>query len=123
MARYGEAFRRRVVARMLPPESAELGALSKEVGVSVQTLENKGAWCREHGVFLAELEQWRASATAALAEPEEARASPQQTRADKKRIKELERELQRKDKALAEAAALLVLSKKVEAIFNRAEAA
>jgi hypothetical protein len=31
--------------------------------------------------------------------------------------------LQRKDKALAEAAALLVLSKKVEAIFNRAEAA
>ncbi len=84
---------------------------------------DKSAWCREHGVFLAELEQWRASATAALAEPEEARASPQQTRADKKRIKELERELQRKDKALAEAAALLVLSKKVEAIFNRAEAA
>ena len=28
---------------------------------------DKGAWCREHGVFLAELEQWRASATAALA--------------------------------------------------------
>jgi hypothetical protein len=57
----------------------------------------------------------------ALAEPEDVRASPQATRADRKRIKELERELLRKDKALAEAAALLVLSKKVAAIFNKAE--
>ena len=43
-------------------------------------------------------------------------------RADKKRIKELERELLRKDRALAETAALLVLSKKVAAIFNKGEA-
>ena len=52
---------------------------------------------------------------------EEARASPQATQADKKRIKELERELLRKDRALAETAALLVLSKKVAAIFNKGE--
>jgi len=82
----------------------------------------KGAWCRQHGVFPAELDKWRTSATAALAEPEEARASPQATRQDKKRIKELERDLLRKDRALAETAALLVLSKKVAAIFNKAEA-
>jgi transposase len=55
----------------------------------------------------------------ALAEPAEERASPQQTKQDRRRIKELERELSRKDKALAEAAALLVLSKKVEAIFTK----
>jgi len=155
MARYGEAFRNRVVARLLPPESADIGAISREVGVSVQTLEkwrdveqtmpargrawsasarleavitvaalsetDKSAWCREHGIFPAELEAWRVSATAALTDPEEARASPQATRADKKRIKELERELLRKDKALAETAALLVLSKKVAAIFNKGE--
>ena len=36
-------------------------------------------------------------------------------------LKELERELLRKDRALAETAALLVLSKKVQAIFNKAE--
>jgi hypothetical protein len=70
---------------------------------------NRSIWCREHGVFPAELERWRASATAALAEPEEARASPQTTRQDRKRIKELERDLLRKDRALAETAALLVL--------------
>jgi hypothetical protein len=81
----------------------------------------KGAWCRQHGVFPAELDKWRTSATAALAEPEEARASPQATRQDKKRIKELERDLRRKDRALAETAALLVLSKKVAAIFNKGE--
>mgnify|MGYP003545423576 FL=1 len=155
MARYGEAFRNRAVARLLPPESAQVGVVSQEIGVSVQTLERwredaqsrpargrawtararleavittaamdeagKSAWCREHGVYPAALEQRRASATAALAEPEEARASPQATRQDKKRIKELERELLRKDRALAETAALLVLSKKVAAIFNKGE--
>ena len=155
MARYGEAFRNRVVARLLPPESANVGLVAKEIGVSVQTLERwreeaqsrpargrawtagarleavitaaamdeagKNAWCREHGVYPAELDKWRLSATTALAEPEEARASPQATRHDKKRIKELERELLRKDRALAETAALLVLSKKVAVIFNKGE--
>jgi transposase len=37
---------------------------------------------------------------------------------DAKRIKKLERELRRKEKALAEAAALLVLQKKVQAIWG-----
>ena len=155
MARYGQAFKDRAVARLLPPECASLEVVSREVGVGVGTLERwredaqsrpargrawtararleavittaamdeagKSAWCREHGVYPAELDQWCASATAALAEPEEARASPQATRQDKKRIKELERELLRKDRALAETAALLVLSKKVAAIFNKGE--
>ena len=155
MARYGQAFKDRVVARLLPPESAALDRVSREVGIGVGTLErwreeaqsrpargrawtagarleavvttasmneaDRSAWCREHGVYPAELAKWRASCTSALAEPEEARASPQATRADRKRIKELERELLRKDRALAETAALLVLSKKVAAIFNKGE--
>lgn len=81
----------------------------------------KGAWCREHGMYPLELDKWRSSCAAALADPEEARASPQATRQDKKRIKELERDLLRKDRALAETAALLVLSKKVAAIFHKGE--
>ena len=156
MARYGEAFRDRVVARLLPPESAVLDAVALEFGVSVGTLErwrsealsrpqrertwtaasrfeavlttvgmdeaSRIAWCRAQGLYLQELEAWRQSATQALAEPEEARASPQQTQQSRRRIKELERELLRKDRALAETAALLVLSKKVAAIFNAGEA-
>ena len=72
-------------------------------------------------MYQQQLQQWRQSATQALAQPEEARASPQQTKLDHRRIRELERELRRKDKALAETAALLVLSKKVEAIFKKGE--
>ena len=69
----------------------------------------------------ADLDKWRASCTTALANPEDMRASPRATRADRKCIKELERELLRKDRALAETAALPVLSKKVAAIFNKGE--
>ena len=81
----------------------------------------RSAWCRAKGVYPQELAAWRTQATEALATPEEARASPQQTKQDRRRIKDLERELRRKDRALAETAALLVLSKKVAAIFNRGE--
>ena len=155
MARYGQTFKDRAVARLLPPESAAVQVVAREIGIGVDTLQRwredvqsmpargrvwtararleavittaaldeagKNAWCRQHGVYPAELDNWRASATAALAEPEQARASPQATRADKKRIKELERDLLRKERALAETAALLVLSKKVEAIFHKGE--
>ena len=61
------------------------------------------------------------SCTTGLDDPRDAPASPRATRADRKRIKELERDLLRKDRALAETAALLVLSKKVAAIFNKGE--
>jgi transposase len=155
LARYGQAFKDKAVARLLPPESAALEMVSREMGIGVGTLERwreaaqsrptrgrswtagarleavittaamnesaKSGWCREHGVYPTELDKWRASCTTALAAPEDARASPQVTRADCKRIKELERELLRKDRALAETAALLVLSKKVSAIFNTGE--
>ena len=79
---------------------------------------SKNAWCREKGVYPQELEQWQDAATQALGEPEAAsRRISREHKADRRRIKELERELCRKEKALAEAAALLVLSKKLEAIF------
>ena len=155
MARYGQTFKDRAVARLLPPESAALDLVARDVGIGAGTLERwredaqsrpargrawtagtrleavittaamseagKSAWCREHGVYPVELDKWRTSCTAALAAPEEARASPQATRQDRKRIKELERDLLRKDRALAETVALLVLSKKVAVIFNKGE--
>jgi hypothetical protein len=68
------------------------------------TGEELAAYLRKEGVLLAELEQWR------LALEEEGRASVSTNR----RIRQLERELARKEKALAEAAALLVLKKKLQ---------
>jgi len=72
--------------------------------------EELGAFLRREGVHEAELEQWRAAAQAAL---EGDAAKPAARSGDGRRIKELERELRRKDKALAETAALLVLQKKI----------
>ena len=109
-------------ARLVAFLGSMFAASAAMITVAALDEAGKNAWCREHGVFPADLDQWRLNATTALAEPEEARASPQSTRQDKKRIKELERELLRKDRALAETAALLVLSKKVAAIFNKGEA-
>ena len=156
MARYGQAFKDRAVARLLPPESAALDDVSRDVGIGVDTLvrwrsdsmskpgrdrvwtaaarfdavlttaamdeASKSAWCRAHGTYTQQLATWQLNATQALAEPGEARASPLQTKQDRRRIKELERELLRKDRALAETAALLVLSKKVVTIFHKGEA-
>lgn len=83
--------------------------------------QERSAWCRVHGVYPQQLVEWRQSATEALGAPQTERSSPAQAKADRRRIKELERDLRRKDKALAETAALLVLSKKLEAIFPRDE--
>lgn len=73
-----------------------------------------GELLRREGLHEDTLRAWRKSALEGL-EP----AGPQRVRGgDRKRIKDLERELGRKEKALAEAAALLILKKKVQAIWG-----
>jgi hypothetical protein len=72
-------------------------------------------------VYPQELTRWREAAQRSLAEPGEIGADTRQDKQDRRRIRELERELRRKDKALAETAALLVLSKKLETIFSKGE--
>jgi transposase-like protein len=39
VARYGQAFKDRAVARLLPPESASLNNVALELGIAVATLE------------------------------------------------------------------------------------
>src|SRR5690349_3561580 len=73
----------------------------------------RSAWSREQGLYPAELDSWKQDAIAGLGEPPA--ASAVEARQDRRRIKELERELHRKDKALAETAALLVVAKKLTA--------
>jgi len=85
----------------------------------------RSAWCRSNGVHLQELDTWRKAALDALGErkPASAPASrpASQSKQDRRRIQELERDLRRKNAALAETTALLVLSKKLEAIFPKGE--
>jgi transposase-like protein len=80
------------------------------------------AYCRERGLYPEQLKQWREACEQANDWDRTQNQRLKETRkADDKRIKELERELQRKEKALAETAALLVLRKKAQAIWGEAE--
>jgi transposase-like protein len=81
--------------------------------------EPLGALLRREGLHEELLKQWRQAAVGALAPDSSARPSGAQRRRVaevQKRVKELERELRRKDKALAETAALLVLEKKLQTL-------
>jgi transposase len=73
-----------------------------------------GVYLRSKGIHEAVLEEWRRQALAGIRGTE--RASKQQT--ESRRVRELERELRRKEKALAEAAALLILKKKAQEIWG-----
>lgn len=79
--------------------------------------EEVGALLRREGVHEAELAEWRETVVEAL-QGAPSRAAVRARSEDKRRLKKLERELVRKDKALAEAAALLVLQKKVRQIWG-----
>jgi transposase len=90
--------------------------------VKAEGLEGEalGALLRGEGLHESQLRAWREAAAGALgaeAASSGAKAGERRTAAEaKKRIKELERELGRKEKALAEAAALLILEKKLQTL-------
>jgi transposase-like protein len=81
-----------------------------------------GEYCRRRGLYPEQIRAWRLACEQAhdgdRGQQRRLKAS-QQT--DQKRLCELERELQRKEKAPAETAALLVLRKKAEAIWGDRE--
>lgn len=157
--RYSEAFKAKMVKKMLRPRGKSASELAREVGVAQPTLsrwmrearmvggmkkpktkngtksartaaekvrlvaeasqlsdQELGEFLRREGLHEAQLKEWREAMEAALAGNKKRRG--RKVSQEQKRIKELERELRRKEKALAEAAALLVLKKKAEAIWG-----
>jgi transposase len=79
----------------------------------------RAEYCREHSLYPEQLNGWKAvlestDMTAGVM----SKADKAALAADRQKIKQLERDLRRKDRALAETAALLVLSKKAEAIWG-----
>lgn len=154
MPDYNDAFKAKMVQRMLGPRAVSATVLGREVGVPQSTLsswvrkarrrmeqqerstgvperrdardklrivsaaegmpdDDVGAFLRREGVHQTELEQWRGATLEALGESTARSSAP-----ESKRVKQLEREVKRKDRALAEAAAILVLQKKVRALWG-----
>ncbi len=77
--------------------------------------ESRGKYLREHGLYSVDIERWRSEMLAAVGK------QPKVRDAQGQRIRELEAELRRKEKALAETAALLVLKKKAQEIWGDRE--
>lgn len=79
----------------------------------------RSEYCRRRGLYPEQLAAWRRACEQANDWAEERSASQVKTdREQRRRMRELERDLSRKEKALAETAALLVLSKKARAIWG-----
>ena len=84
-----------------------------------------GGYCREPGLFPEQVERWRQAAQDANAQPlltmADQKDLQKRHQEDQREIKRLQQELRRKDKALAEAAALLMASKKIQAYWGEDE--
>jgi transposase-like protein len=79
--------------------------------------EERGKFLRENGLHSDHLELWKKAMESGLRpEPKSSELAE-----EKKKVKALEREIHRKDKALAEAAALLILQKKANLLWGKDE--
>jgi transposase-like protein len=80
------------------------------------------AYCRERGLFPEQVERWREASQDANDKPvltlKEQKELEKLRAQDQREIKRLKQELRRKEKALAEAAALLMAAKKIQAFWG-----
>lgn len=80
-------------------------------------------YCRHKGLFVDEVKSWKTLSIQAHApKPDKSEYKEnKELRAEKRKVKALEKELARKDKALAETAALLILREKFKALRENSE--
>ena len=102
--------------------SDKLAAVIQAAGLSGPDL---GAFCRERGLYPKQLSRWRQAAEDAngnsapsMADQRELQRKNQE---QAREIRRLERDLQKKEKALAEAATLLLIAKKRDALWPQDE--
>ncbi len=123
---YGWRNQARSSGRVVPGDgsSAEDWKPEDKFAVVVETMGLAEAelaeYCRRKGLYVEQVERWRVACMHANAGSSE-RVSAATLAEERRRSRQLERELRRKEKALAETAALLVLSRKLEALWNKDE--
>jgi len=163
MARYDEEFKEQVVRKMMAPNARSVAEVSRETGVSEQSLynwrnkyrqegiavpsdpsnpdqwsgsnklavvietaalneEQLSEYCRKKGLYPEQILRWKEGAIAGNESPGRLnKAERQLLQKERKKSRALEKELNRKEKALAETAALLVLKKKAQALWGDQE--
>ena len=106
------------------PKSPRDWPLERKLRVVLEALplsdQELGAFLRREGLHEAQLQEMQSSVEAAFSDQKK-KPSKKKVSSEKKAIRKLEKELARKDKALAEVTALLVLKKKLDAYFSEDE--
>lgn len=77
-----------------------------------------GGFLRREGLHEVQLREWRDAVFNAARDALDGDRSTSKRKKETKRVRELEKELRRKEKALAEAAALIVLEKKIQNLWG-----
>lgn len=158
--KYSSGMKAAIMKRILPPSNESVSEVSRDTGVSQQTIynwkkqaaegmldlgdgrmrphdrgpgeklslllegrgtpaEEQGEWLRARGLHSEHLPLWEQELREIVTDKEK---KQQQELAElKRKNKELEKDLARKEKALAETAALLTLKKKANAIWGDGE--
>ena len=114
---------------MSPPHRQSVAEIAQELGIHVISLYTSRKARRRQGEVVPasqkdpeQVDRWRQAAQDANAQPllmiAEQKVLEKRHQADQREIKRLQQELRRKDTALAEAAALLIASKKIQAYWG-----
>lgn len=124
--KWRKEYRNRGIAVPGDNSKADGWTAEDKLAVVIETAGLNGAqlseYCRSKGLYPEQIDQWQTAALSGYQRHAQAEKEKNRYRqADRKQIKRLESELKRKEKALAETAALLVLSKKCEAIWGVSE--
>lgn len=104
-----------------PQDRSASDKLNLIISYEKTTDQNRGEFLRQHGIKSEHIEQWRRQIEGTFTSTQGKAQQRSELAAEKLKIKELERELRRKDRALAETTALLVLKKKVALIWGESE--
>jgi len=163
MPYYHEEFKEQIIRRLMAPNAQSVAEVSRESGVSEQSLYNwrnqyrregnavpsdpsnpekwSGAnklatvietaslneeqlseYCRKKGLYPEQIARWKEGAIAGNESPGVmTKADRRALQKERKKSRALEKELNRKEKALAETAALLVLKKKAQVLWGEPE--
>lgn len=92
--------------------------LAAVVETYAMNMEELNKYCRSKGLYIGQIKSWKKSCLLGYThDADNKKIETSQLKQSKKKIKSLEKELNRKEKALAEAAALLTLGKKFDALW------
>ena len=111
---------------LLTHPTLKTGPGKNKLAVVIETAalneEGLAEYCRQKGLYVEQIARWR-EAAAAGAETQRplSVAERRELQQERKKTRKLTKELRRKDKALAETAALLVLQKKAREIWGDEE--